>query len=250
MQQPVPPPPPPVVPPLIEVADRAVPWNGKDLAVTVLGGGGLGLVLSLVALGPLFLSRVSISGPLQLLIVTAAMYGTLGAFGWWFCIKRNGGTLADAGFRWVGIGPLLLMVPATIGLIIATGLLSYLLSLFAGDVPTAQEQVMPGQSSLPVTDLIWLTIAGAVAAPVVEEFLFRGLLFQFVRSHRALWVAVVVSSLAFAVAHFVPVLIPVLFVFGIAEAFVFHRYGSIYPAIALHALNNGTLFVVLFLTLN
>ncbi|MCA1694437.1 MAG: CPBP family intramembrane metalloprotease, partial [Actinobacteria bacterium] len=130
------------------------------------------------------------------------------------------------------------------------GLLSALVGQLLGDVPTAQEQVIPGQSTLPVWDLLALIAAGAIAAPFAEEFLFRGLLYRYLRSRRSVLAAILISSLVFALAHFTPVLIPVLFVFGIAEALVAERYDSLYPAMALHALNNAALFIALFLTLN
>jgi uncharacterized protein len=252
MQQPPPPPPPPPpgAAPATPTPALRVPWDGRDVAVTLLAGGGVGLLLSIVL--AVFVSALELdpSPALVLLVVSLAVYGPLCLFGWWFAIKRHGATLADAGFRWVGIGPILLMIPAAIGLIIVTGFLSYVIDLLFGGVPTAQEQVIPGQSSLPVVDLVLLVVAGALFAPVAEEFLFRGLFFRYLRGRKSLWFAVLVSSIAFAIAHFIPILIPVLFVFGIAEALVAERYNSLYPPIALHALNNGTLFIALFTTLN
>lgn len=236
--------------PSIEPAGRSVPWDGRDLAITVLGGGGVGLFLAIGIVVPLYLSETSLSSAAQLLVLSLAIYGPLCFFGWWFAIKRHGATLADAGFRWVGIGPILLMIPAAIGLIMVTGLLSYVTSQLLGEVPTAQEQVIPNQNTLGSMDFVLLLIAGAIAAPFAEEFLFRGLLYPYLRANRSLWVAVVVSSILFAVAHFIPILVPVLIVFGIAEALVVERYKSLYPAIALHALNNAALFVSLFATLN
>ena len=243
------PPPPPGAPSEAEPS-KGVPWHARDLVVAVLAGGGVGLFLTIAVAVPLVTAETRISSAAELLILSLTIYGPLCLFGWWFAIKRHGATLRDAGFRWVGTGPILLMIPAAIGLIIVTGILSYVTSLFLGDVPTAQEQVIPNQDTLPVLDLVFLVMAGAIFAPIAEEFLFRGLFFQHLRGKRALWVAVLVSSAVFAVAHFVPILLPVLFVFGIAEALVMERYGSIYPAIALHALNNGALFLALFATLN
>jgi membrane protease YdiL (CAAX protease family) len=222
----------------------------RDLAITILGGGGVGLVLSAAFLFPLHLNGTNVSPAAELLVLTLAMYVPLCVFGWWFALKRHGATLADAGLRWVGIGPILLMIPATILLIVVTSLLSYLTGLVFGDVPTAQEQVLPGETSLPVIDLVWLVLAGAVAAPITEEFLFRGLIYRYLRATRPIYTAILVSSLLFAAAHFTPALVPVLLVFGIAEALVAERYDSLYPAMVLHALNNGTLFLSLYVVLN
>ena len=223
------------------------PWNGRDLIVTVFAGGGLGLVLGTAVIVPLI---DSISGAAQLAILSTLLYGSLCGFGWWFALKRRGATLADAGFRWVGIGPILLMIPTAILLIVVTAILLTGTDELFGDVPTAQEQVLGTQSTLPVSDLIWLVLAGSVLAPVAEEFLFRGLLYRYLRARRTILFATLASSLLFALSHFVLILIPSYIVFGIIEAFVAERYKSLYPAIALHALNNGALFAGLFVALN
>jgi membrane protease YdiL (CAAX protease family) len=227
-----------------------VPWTGRDLAITLLAGGGLGLFLTVLFLLPLQNAGTQLRPAAVLLITSLLVYGPLCLLGWYFALKRNGASPADAGLRWVGWGPVLLMIPGAIGLIIVTGLLSALIGQLLGNVPTAQEQVIPGQTSLPTWDLVALVVAGAIAAPFAEEFLFRGLLYRYLRSRRSVQAAVLISSLIFAIAHFTPILIPVLFVFGIAEALVAERYESLYPAMALHALNNGALFVALYLTLN
>jgi membrane protease YdiL (CAAX protease family) len=228
-------------------ARDTTPWQGRDLLITVLGGGGLGLVLGTAIIVPLI---DSISGAAQLAILSTLLYGSLCGFGWWFALKRRGATLADAGFRWVGIGPILLMLPTAFLLIIVTAILLTGTDELVGDVPTAQDQVLGSQDTLPLSDLIWLVLAGSVLAPVAEEFLFRGLLYRYLRARRTILFATLVSSLLFALSHFILILIPSYIVFGIIEALVAERYKSLYPAIALHALNNGALFAGLFVTLN
>lgn len=226
-----------------------VPWTARDLLVTLFGGGGVGLVLALALLLPFALTRAELSPSVQLTMLSLVLYGSLCAFGWWFALKRRGLGLKAAGFTWVGWRPIAAMIPAAIGLIIVNGLLLVLTDQVVGDVPTAQDQVLGGESTLSVVDLAFLIVAGAVVAPVAEEFLFRGLLYRYLRAGRSALAATMISALAFAVAHFVWILIPSYIVFGIAEALVTERYKSLYPAIALHALNNGTLFVALFVAL-
>lgn len=231
----------------ITIPSERTPWGGRDLAITAFAGGGVGLAVATAVIVPLI---DSISGAAQLAILSAFLYGSICTFGWWFALKRHGATLADAGFRWVGFGPILLMIPAVILLIIVVYLLISVTSNLGGDIPTAQEQVLGPQQSLPVSDLVWLMLAGAVLAPVAEEFLFRGLLYRYLRARRTVLFATIASALLFALSHFVLVLIPFYIVFGIAEALVAERYKSLYPAIALHALNNGALFAGLFASLN
>ncbi|HWC14173.1 MAG TPA: CPBP family intramembrane glutamic endopeptidase [Actinomycetota bacterium] len=226
-----------------------VPWTGRDLLETVFAGGGVGLVLALVLLLPFAVTQSDLSPSVQLTLLSLVLYGSLCTFGWWFALKRRGAGLSAAGFTWVGWKPIAAMIPAAIGLIVVNGVLLVLTDLVVGDVPTAQEQVLGGESSLSLVDLAFLIVAGAMVAPVAEEFLFRGLLYRYLRVGRTVLAATLISALAFAVAHFVWILIPSYIVFGIAEALVTERYKSLYPAIALHALNNGTLFVALYIAL-
>lgn len=229
---------------------RGIPWDGRDLAITLLAGGGVGLVLATAVFIPLAASEWRPSTAAQLALVSLLLYGSVCGFGWWFAIKRHGATLADAGFSWVGPGPVLLMIPAAVGLMILNGLVLFATDQIGGDVPTAQDQVLAGDSALTLADLSWLLVAAVLIAPFAEEFLFRGLLYRYVKERKTIVIAMLVSSLAFAVAHFVPILIPSYFVFGLAEAFVAERYKSLYPSIALHALNNGTLLVMLYQVIN
>lgn len=79
----------------------------------------------------------------------------------------------------------------------------------------------------------------AVVAPIVEELLFRGLGFAVVRQLAGAGAAIVVTSLAFGLAHGLVVALPVLAVFGAVLATVRHRTGSVYPPMILHGVFNG-----------
>lgn len=76
-------------------------------------------------------------------------------------------------------------------------------------------------------------------APIVEELAYRGVGFAAVRSTWGPTAAVVVTAVAFGLAHGLVVALPILTLFGLVLAFVRHRSGSVYPSIVLHALFNG-----------
>lgn len=82
-------------------------------------------------------------------------------------------------------------------------------------------------------------IVVAAVAPVVEELTYRGLGFAAVRDAFGNGPAVVVTAIAFGLAHGLFIALPVLTIFGLILAWVRLRTGSIYPTIALHALFNG-----------
>lgn len=215
------------------------------LVVGLAIGAGLTIV-SFIVLGRL----VEDSTTAQVSLAGVMVYAGIAFTGWGIALSRRNATFADAGFRWVGIAPVLLAIPLVLGLMFATGLVIWATDILIGGVPSAQEQVAPVGTTLTRADLYWLLLAGAVAAPVVEEFFFRGLLFPYLRARTGLWLAVGLSSSLFAVMHFVPPLIPALLVFGAIQALVVHRLKSLYPAILLHAINNWVLLVGVYTYLN
>jgi len=241
-------PPPPLT--TREAPAREVVWGGRELLLTLLLGAGLGILVLAIAFSALASSDAEPSTPLQLAIAAVTLYGSLCLAGWIVCLKRTGAGLADAGLRWVGWGPVLLMIPGTLGLLLINAVVFAVTDALAGDVPTAQDQVLGDQNVLPASDLVWLILVAVLIAPVAEEFLMRGLLYRYVKAARGVLIAMAVSSFVWAIAHFYPVLIPAFFVFGMIEAFVAERYNSLYPAIVLHALYNGVLVIGLYQLLN
>ena len=247
---PPPPPPPPLAPETAEPQRERVPWSGWDLVLALVVGLVFGVGLTLVAFIALR-GVVEDSTTAQVSLAGVMIYIGIAFASWAFALKRRHATFGDAGFRWVGIAPVLLAIPLVLGLMLATGIVIWVTdALLGGSVPTAQEQVAPVGTELSRADLYWLLLAGAIAAPVVEEFFFRGLLFPYLRARAGLWVGLLGSSALFAVMHFVPPLIPALLVFGVVQALVVHRLKSLYPAMLLHAINNWVLLVGVYQYLN
>jgi CAAX protease family protein len=82
-------------------------------------------------------------------------------------------------------------------------------------------------------------------APFAEEIFFRGFLFQSLRQSWGVWLAAPASGLIFGAVHFEPDKLVPLAILGTVLAYVFHRTRSIWPCIAIHAINNTLAFVVL-----
>ena len=95
--------------------------------------------------------------------------------------------------------------------------------------------------------LVAVAVLVCVLAPIAEEFFFRGYFFTALRSWRGLWPAAVLTGLVFGAIHVgsapVAYLVP-LAVFGFLLCLLYWRTGSLYPCIALHALNNCLAFGV------
>jgi membrane protease YdiL (CAAX protease family) len=90
-------------------------------------------------------------------------------------------------------------------------------------------------------DTALLVIGGLVVivvAPICEELFFRGFLFRVLRVRMAFWLAAALDGLFFGAVHGSLVILPVLAVLGVALCWVYERTGSLFPCIAIHALNN------------
>jgi uncharacterized protein len=93
--------------------------------------------------------------------------------------------------------------------------------------------------------LIFSAILTCVIAPACEEFLFRGFFFRALSNWRGTWPAAVITGLVFGAVHAgsAPAidLVPLAFL-GFALCLLYRATGSLYPCIAVHALNNAIAF--------
>jgi membrane protease YdiL (CAAX protease family) len=88
--------------------------------------------------------------------------------------------------------------------------------------------------------MILMIISAVIAAPIMEETLFRGLLhsslFSIFKTQR--WWLIFISSLIFSAIHFSAgawQALPILFVLGMILAWLYERYRSLWPCIFVHA---------------
>ena len=95
--------------------------------------------------------------------------------------------------------------------------------------------------------LVAVLVLVCVAAPVAEEFLFRGLLFTAVRTSAGMLPAAIVTGVVFGSIHIgsspVGLLVP-LGVLGFGLCLIYAWTRSLYPCVALHAVNNAIAFGV------
>lgn len=87
------------------------------------------------------------------------------------------------------------------------------------------------------TLILNLVLAGALA-PIVEEMLFRGVIFGSLQAHFGKWTAAAISAIIFSLLHFQVYGFFPRFVLGLVLVYAYDKYKSLYPAVALHALNN------------
>ena len=185
------------------------------------------------------------------LSIALAIYLAFGA-GIVAALRRLRAPLAFLGLRWptpLDLGlTLLLLVPWYLGIIIVSTASAL---LFNGG------RVVPGNSRLVFTQhpggigvLLLALLVTAVAAPICEEVFFRGMLFRLLRTRVPLWAAVLLSAIAFGLAHASPAvsaaLLPTFMYMGIVLAVVYVRTGWLTNNILLHSLSNAIATVLVY----
>jgi ABC-2 type transport system permease protein len=90
---------------------------------------------------------------------------------------------------------------------------------------------------------VWICILVIVAAPLFEEFLFRGLIFQGLRRTTGPALAILGSAALFALVH-PPISVIPVFGLGIAAAISFQMSGFLLAPILTHAVYNT---IIIFL---
>ena len=188
-------------------------------------------------------------------VVYVAMLGALG-YGpsvawWWFATGRwgSGDRRADVGFspRWsdLGWGPLIWL--ATIMVQVAVTVV-----VLALDVPISNNTDDIGELSADRTYTVAIVITAVVAAPLVEELVFRGLVLRSLLSVSVPPVAVIGQGVLFGVAHIDPVrgvgnigLAIVLSAVGVSFGVAAYLLRRIGPTMVAHAIFNGVVMIIL-----
>lgn len=92
----------------------------------------------------------------------------------------------------------------------------------------------------------WAILSTVVAAPILEELLFRGLIFESCRERFGNAWAVLTSALLFGLIHIVPVQMVNAFVVGIILGYIYLKTGSLLSVIILHAINNAIAYTTMY----
>lgn len=160
----------------------------------------------------------------------------------WVARAKGRGIVADFGFRFrpadVAIGAAL----AIAGLVVAGLIGSLVFALFDED-PDATVAELAENSQDGGGLSIWIILLAVLAAtvvPIVEELVYRGLWWSALEKRGMGDVAVIlITSTVFAVVHFEPIRLPILFVLGLALGYGRIRTGRIGSAVVAHMLING-----------
>lgn len=144
------------------------------------------------------------------------------------------GRLASGALTW--LGALWLMV-------IVSVLWEMLVRRWSGRSPEAQEMIRLLRA-VPDGPRVVTALVAVTLAPLLEETLFRGVLFASLRPRLGFWPAALASAAAFAALHGdLPRLLPLTFL-GLVLAWLYERTGSLWPSVAMHAVQNAAAIIV------
>lgn len=98
-----------------------------------------------------------------------------------------------------------------------------------------------------LSNILWTSLSVAVAAPLLEEFLLRGVILRGMLYHSTPLKAILWSAFYFAFIHLNLYQAIGAFLMGLFMGWIYYRTGSLWLTILIHFVNNGssTLFTVL-----
>jgi membrane protease YdiL (CAAX protease family) len=206
-----------------------IPWGARE---AWFGVAFLGIWFGLSALVSFLLAKAqqdALAGPLMLLLELALLIPV-----WWFVFHRRGAGWKELGFRsftWkdLGIGCGLL-----VGMYIFMLVYGIVLSVFNIEPEVNWVEIFESQASPG-----WLIFTVVVAAPFLEEILFRGFIFTGFRNKYGWINAMLISGALFAVNHLQLVGLITYFLLGCILAYLRHASKSLWPSIFFHMVING-----------
>lgn len=220
------------------------PVTHADLVLT-LGG-----LIASSALGAAVISTLILLGLDPLAVVTGGIPTTVALWfvALWYGLRARGWTWTDLGLApGAGFAPgrwWWQVALAYVGVVVLATLIVARLA-----EPGEQPNVMTGGVRFGPVAILAIWVSVAVVGPLVEEVVFRRILLGWLESRVGLVLAVLVQAVLFAAIHVVPAAMVLTFLLAVAAALLTRRHRSLWPALALHVLNNTIAVSVLLATL-
>lgn len=132
---------------------------------------------------------------------------------------------------------------AVISLIAGVGVsgFSFLWTLLADKLPILQkslESMNEANKDLGNGSSLGIILIAVVAAPLIEEILFRGIVFQSIKKVIPLWMAVAISSVLFGAYHMNIVQAVYATFMGVVAAIIYEKKNNLIYPILVHVANN------------
>ncbi|HEX3469496.1 MAG TPA: type II CAAX endopeptidase family protein [Candidatus Elarobacter sp.] len=225
-------------------------WNGL---LSAFAAAGISIVVGLVALVALIVVAVLATGRLPstdpghplLAIGELISYGAAGWFAAWRL--RVNGRFAFRALRGVDVRTILVGIAAIV--VVRIGAAFQLVAMHqTKHVQSGFEHfnVVSKTPNVTALSIVLAVLTMVFVAPLVEEMIFRGLLFGSLAPRIGVLGAALVSAALFGAAHTDLVLLPTLAALGFISAYAYAASGNLLVSISLHALNNalGAVFLI------
>jgi len=150
-----------------------------------------------------------------------------------------------------GIGlQMLLFIPLAIITFATLNLINKLKPIFPNQVKFLTETSQAVQTFALTsgwTAFAILAISAVIVAPIIEEIIFRGVVFSCLKKYINTPAAAIGTSLFFAAFHFNFIQFIPLFLLGMMFQLLFIYHKSIFPCMIYHAVNNSFAMIMLLL---
>lgn len=184
-------------------------------------------------------------------VVGIVVYGVILLLIWAFTVRKYRvrwsalGLRRPPGLYWA------LVLPILVGMYLAAGLVSAIVVklFYGGKAENPQVKDITGGGDFSWMKLVLALITASIAAPIVEELFFRGMLYGWLRTRWSAVGGVVLSAAIFSGAHAIPLILASIFVVGVTLAIVYERTKSTLATMALHSLFNTIGVVAVFIDL-
>jgi membrane protease YdiL (CAAX protease family) len=214
-------------------------WPPWLAAVAFLAGFGVTIVLGLMVFVVATAAGVSDGAPgISIGLTIVQNVALVGAAFFFASMSRGRVAAADFGLRpapfWRSVA---LLVAVWVGFLVLS-------AIWAAALQLDQQQDLPEELGAdgPLLNVLAVVVLVTVVAPLGEELFFRGFFFGALRNWRGPWLAALITGIVFGGIHLgsspAGYLVP-LMILGAGLCLLYEWTGSLYPAIALHALNNS-----------
>ncbi len=113
--------------------------------------------------------------------------------------------------------------------------------MLAKQIPVFQKSVAAmeaGAQNIGGGGIVGGFLIAVVAAPMIEEILFRGIVFKSIRKIAPVWLAILISSLLFGAYHMNPVQIVYATFMGVVAGIIYEKTNNLLLPVLVHFTNN------------
>ena len=199
-----------------------------------------GLIAYILAFGAVYFILQAIPDELKVLngIVQLGLSGLMGLFAFAIAVIIRSRGLAGFGFTRASKKSLLIAALLGFGCWVLGTIVSLISYAIVGGIGNVQSDYQAAAGGGVLAVLLTI-LTGAVLTPLGEEFFFRGVITAGLLRFGP-WIGVIVSAAIFALAHGINPVLPVALIVGLVNGFLFHKTGSVWPGVIVHAFNNAS----------